>query len=281
MILIADSGSTKCHWVLCDQKEIILKCVTIGFNPFFIDSSKILSNLKKSELKKYKNEIRTVFFYGAGCSMKSKNKIIENAFSKFFLKADINIDHDINAACYAMCDNNESINCILGTGSNIAYYDGKKILENKPSIGYLIGDEASGNYFGKKILNLYFNKQLDKKLELEFKSTYELDWPHVMNKLYKKERVNVYLASFFPFIYKNKKHKVIKKIINKGLNDFFTLHILPYKNYKNISINFIGSVAYFLEYEIREIAKKYNCKINYIEQHPIDRLVDFHLKNLK
>ena len=157
MILIADSGSTKCSWALCDeQKNIILKCDTIGFNPYFIDKKRILEHLKNSALEKHKCEIETIFFYGAGCSSEDKNNIIKESLSEFFNNAIITIKHDIDAASYAMYNGKPNITCILGTGSNSCYFDGENIVEHAPSVGFLIGDEGSGNYFGKKILNLYF-----------------------------------------------------------------------------------------------------------------------------
>ena len=159
MILIADSGSTKCSWALCDKHGKLIKEIrTIGFNPYFIDKKNILKELKKSSLSEGAKEIKEVFFYGAGCSSKDKNNIIEESLQSFFINSKIIIKHDIDAACYAMYKGNPNITCILGTGSNSCFYDGKNIIENAPSLGFLIGDEASGNYFGKKILNIYFNK---------------------------------------------------------------------------------------------------------------------------
>ena len=152
MILIADSGSTKCSWALCDKKGTLIKEIkTIGFNPYFIDQPNILKHLEKSELNDYKKNIKDIFFYGAGCSSKNKNRIIELAFEEFFINGSINVSHDLDAACFAMYNGEPNITCILGTGSNSCYYDGKKIFEHGPSLSFIMGDEASGNYFGKNI----------------------------------------------------------------------------------------------------------------------------------
>ena len=281
MILIADSGSTKCSWALCNEKgNIVLECNTIGFNPYFIDSSNILKHLKKSVLEEHKNKIDTVFFYGAGCSSEDKNKIIKEALTVFFDNAEIIVRHDIDAACYAMYKNNPNITCILGTGSNSCYFDGKHILENAPSLGFLVGDEASGNYFGKKMLKLYFNKALSNDLMLKFESNYETNWPIIMENIYDNDRANVYLSKYFPFVSENKNHPIIKDIIYKGLNEFFDLHVLCYKDYKDTEINFIGSVAYYLSNEIHAVAKEHDCKIGDIIQNPIRKLISFHFDNM-
>ena len=282
MILIADSGSTKCSWALCDQHGTIIKEIkTIGFNPYFIDKENILKELKKSNLTEYSNEIKKVYFYGAGCSSEDKNSIIEESLQSFFINSNIFIKHDIDAACYAMYNGNPNITCILGTGSNSCFYDGKNIIENAPSLGFLLGDEGSGNYFGKKILNLYFNKIMPEDLMLKFESGFESDLSIIKENIYNNNRSNVFLSKYFPFVTENKNHPLIQNLIYDTLNDFFHLHVCCYENYKKLEINFIGSVGYFLSDEINIVAEKHNCKIGGIVKNPINNLIDFHFNKLK
>ena len=282
MILIADSGSTKCSWALCDQNGILIKEFrTIGFNPYFIDKKNILKELEQSNLTEYSKEIREVFFYGAGCSSKDKNNIIEESLQSFFINSKIVIKHDIDAACYAMYKGNPNITCILGTGSNSCFYDGESIVENAPSLGFLLGDEASGNYFGKKILTLYFNNLMPEELKIKFDSGFETDLTIIKENIYNNNRSNVYLSKYFPFISENKNHPIIQNLIFNSLNDFFNLHVCCYENYKDLEINFIGSVGYFLSDEINTVAKKHNCKIGGIVKNPINNLIDFHFNKIK
>ena len=282
MILIADSGSTKCSWALCDEGgNIVFECNTIGFNPYFIDENNILKNLNQSELVEHIDSIKNVIFYGAGCSDTEKNKIIEGPLQLFFKNAKVSIKHDIDAACYAMYNGNPNITCILGTGSNSCFYDGYSIFENAPSLGFLLGDEASGNYFGKKLLTLYFNKALPKDLSRKFEEGFETNLPIVKENLYGNNRANVYLSKYFPFVSENKNHTMIKDLIYNSLDEFFNLHVCCFKNHTEVEINFIGSVAYFLSDEIKIIAKKYNCKVGDIIKDPIYNLVDFHFDKIK
>jgi len=282
MILIADSGSTKCSWALCDKDGTLLEETdTIGFNPYFIDKHNILLNLEKSSLVECKNDIKSIYFYGAGCSSKDKNRLIEEPLQSFFKNAKVNVSHDIDAACFAMYNGTPNITCILGTGSNSCYYDGKNVVEHAPSLGFLLGDEASGNYFGKKILTLYFNKILPKVLRQKFESNFETDLSIIKKNIYGNDRANVYLSKYFPFISKNKNHPLIQDLIYKALDEFFSIHVSCFKNYKEVEINFIGSVAYFLSDEINIVAKKYSCKIGGIIKNPINNLVDFHFDKIK
>lgn len=282
MILIADSGSTKCSWALCNKYGKLIKEInTLGFNPYFIDKKNICKELAKSHLADDANEIKQVFFYGAGCSSKDKNNIIEESLQSFFINSKIIIKHDIDAACYAMYKGKPNITCIIGTGSNSCFYDGKDIIENAPSLGFLIGDEASGNYFGKKILNYYFNNVMPEDLKLKFEAGFENDLSIIKENIYNNNRSNVYLSKYFPFITENKNHPLIKEIIHQALDSFFKLHISCYDNYKDLEINFVGSVAYFLSDEINIVAKKYNCKIEGVVKNPINNLIDFHFNEAK
>jgi N-acetylglucosamine kinase-like BadF-type ATPase len=252
----------------------------MGFNPYFIDSTSICNKLNKSILKKYNDKINSIFFYGAGCSSKEKNEIIQNALSIFFTNAKISINNDITAACYAVYDDNPNITCVLGTGSNSCYFDGNYISEKAPSLGFLVGDEASGNYFGKKILNLYFNNVLTADLMRKFESSHETNWTVIMQNIYSNNRANVYLSKYFPFVSKNKDHPIIKDLIYTGLNEFFNLHVVCYKDYQKIEVNFVGSVAYYLSNEIYFVAKKCGCKVGEIIKNPLKSLVDFHCKKI-
>ena len=277
MILIADSGSTKCSWALCHANgKILNKYRTIGFNPYFINEKDILKYLEESDLEEHKDTITNVIFYGAGCSSKEKNNIILSPFKLFFKNANVIIRHDIDAACYAMYTGKPNITCILGTGSNSCFFDGKKIYEHAPSLGFLVGDEGSGNYFGKKAINLYFNKMLPDDLKANFEANFETNLATINNQIYNNSRANVYLAEFFPFILKNKNHPLIKDVIDKSLDEFFKIHVSCFTNYQEIDINFIGSVAYYLSDQIHTTAKKYHCKVNDIIQSPIENLVNYH-----
>lgn len=281
MILIADSGSTKCSWALCDEKGNLLKeCKTIGFNPYFINNDSIIHHLENSDLKNYKDDIMFVFFYGAGCSSKQANKIIELPFIQFFKNAEININHDLEAACFAMYDDKPNITCILGTGSNSCFYDGKNIIENAPSLGFIVGDEASGNYFGKKILNLYFNNIMSVKLKEKLESKFETDISIINKRIYNHNRPNVFLAEYFPFISETKKYPIIQDLIKDTLDEFINLHIKCFSNYKEVEINFIGSVSYYLSEEIHEAAKRHNFTVGKILKNPIKKLINFHFENI-
>lgn len=281
MILIADSGSTKCNWALCNPSGKIESIYsTVGFNPKFNSYKDIFNELSNSELINIKNNVQEVYFYGAGCSSKKRISILEKPLQNFFENSEIIVRHDLEAALKATYRESPLICCILGTGSNSCFYNGREIVENAPSLGYIAGDEASGNFFGKKLINLYVNKMMDESLVKRFEHWTDERKEDIIDNIYSSKRPNLYLASFFPFLYENRHEIVFEKIILSGIQEFFDLHIKCFKNYHQHPISFVGSVAFYLSDYLEIIAEKEKCKISEIIQSPINNLVKNHFSVL-
>ena len=277
MILIADSGSTKCDWAICTTDGKILSIhKTSGFNPKYSSFDSITSELNSSKLNSIKREIKEVYFYGAGCSSESRNIIIKNPLQAFFSNAEITIRHDLEAALKSTYRGTPIISCILGTGSNSCIFDGNNIIENAPSLGYIAGDEASGNFFGKQLINLYVNNALPKNIVEKFENWTPERKDEIIENIYSDQRPNLYLATFFRFMYKNREEEMFDSIFRKGIQHFFDLHIKCFENHKNYPLTFVGSVAYFLSDHINEIAKKEGMQVQEIVQSPIENLVSEH-----
>ncbi|PHR70861.1 MAG: N-acetylglucosamine kinase [Lutibacter sp.] len=282
MILIADGGSTKCDWIVLDDRgEILLKTRTKGLNPAVFKKEIIKNRLVENEaLKKYKTKIREVYFYGAGCGTKNPCIMLKDVFEDYFSNAIVAVKEDTYAATYAVTSE-PGIVCILGTGSNSSFFDGKTIHTSIPSLGYILMDEASGNYFGKKLIRDYFYKKMPEELRLKFASQYDLNADEIKLNIYKKENPNTYLANFAEFMFKSEQNEYFTSVLKKGIKDFFKNRIKPYDNYKEVPVHFVGSIAYFSSDVINQVAKKYNVKIGNIVRRPIDGLIEYHRKKLQ
>ena len=277
MILIADSGSTKCAWAVCNTDgEILSIDETLGFNPKYSSFESITSELNSSKLNSIKSDIQEVYFYGAGCSSEIKNIIIKEPLQSFFSNAKIIIKHDLEAALKSTYKGYPIISCILGTGSNSCVFDGNNIIENAPSLGYIAGDEASGNFFGKQLINLYVNNALPRNIVEKFENWTTERKDEIIENIYSVQRPNLYLATFFRFMYENKEEQIFDSIFRKGIQHFFDLHIKCFDNYKKYPLTFVGSVAYFLSDYINKIAKKEGMQVQEIVQSPIKNLVKEH-----
>lgn len=282
MIIIADSGSTKTDWVILNKDfSENSRTQTIGFNPYHIDSKSIESELtKNTTLKAFSHEVSHVYFYGSGCSADFLHKIIKDGFRPFFKNAKFTINHDLLAACYAAYRGQPAMICILGTGSNACYFDGKTIKEATPSLAYILGDEGSGNHLGKKLIHAYFSKKMPLHLANKFKDTYNLSVTELNINVYQKPLANAYLASFSKFVYEHRNEAFVHNLIYTSMSEFFENQVLPNPEARSCEVNFIGSVAHFYEDIIRAAASNYHLNVGHIVQKPIDALVDYHKKYL-
>jgi hypothetical protein len=280
MIVVAESGSTKCDWLLDDGKGHVHETFTIGFNPFFHTTDVVLEHLKaNTDLMKYALEIEEVHFYGAGCSSENRNAVIKVALETVFTQAKCHVGHDLNASAYSTYTGEPAITCILGTGSNSCYFDGNEVTEVIPALGYILGDEGSGSYFGKQILADYIYERLPKELQKDFKGRYQLTKEEIFSKVYNQRDANVFLASFMRFLVPHKEHPYFADIINKGLRQFAKIHITCYPNYREVPVHFVGSVSYYFQDVLRDIAGEMGFTVGNINKNPVSALLEYH-KNL-
>lgn len=280
MIAIADSGSTKTDWVILnDDLSEKLRTSTIGFNPYHIQSEVIEEELRKNKILSHIAEgIQNLYFYGAGTSADFLREIVRKGFMNFFPQAEFYIDHDLLGACYAAYRGKPCMVCILGTGSNACYFDGENLMESTPSLAYVMGDEGSGSYMGKKLIHAYFSNQMPKHLAQKFHDTYHLTIEELNVNVYQRPLANAYLASFSKFVYENKEDPFVQNLIYTAMDDFFRNQVIPNMQSLRPEVNFIGSVAHYYEDFIRSVAAGYQLEVGHIVQKPIDNLVDYHKK---
>ncbi|WP_160139210.1 BadF/BadG/BcrA/BcrD ATPase family protein [Chryseobacterium sp. c4a] len=280
MVAIVDSGSTKSDWVILDDfKKVFLKTETIGFNPNFINRELIAPEIQKnSNLILVKNSITKVFFYGSGCGVEKNRETIEVELKKVFGKAEIIVKEDLMAAAYAAYKGKPAIVCILGTGSNSCYFDGKDLKIELPSLGFLIGDEGSGSAIGKQLVRRYFMKKLPADLQSEFEADYKLTIEDALKNMYHAPRPNAYLADFNKFVVERKDHPYFVNMVFEEMKSFFEYQVMPYQEANDAEINFIGSIAYYYENILRSVAEELNLNVGHVVQKPIESLVDYHIK---
>lgn len=281
MYLIADSGSTKCDWMLLKDNNETESFSTMGFNPFFHNET-IISNAIKDNaaLAKYANDVELIFLYSAGCSSKELKLIVERGLLQVFTKANIYVDHDLVGAAFSTYSGTPGITCIMGTGSNSCFFDGDIVTEEVPALGYILGDEGSGSYFGKKLLADYLYKKLPTEINSLLQDELKLTKKEIFENVYMKPHANVYLASFMKIFSTYKENAYVKNTVAAGMKHFLENHVCCFANYKSVPVHFIGSIAFHFEDILKAEAKKLNIEVGNIIKKPIDGLVDYHLKYL-
>ncbi|WP_299765281.1 N-acetylglucosamine kinase [uncultured Dokdonia sp.] len=282
MILVVDSGSTKTDWIaLSDEGTMLFQTQTLGLNPQVL-SQEILTEriVNNFELYKHRNEVSRLYFYGAGCGVEKPRKLIKEVFEEFFKEAqEIIIKEDTYAALYATTDTEQrekAIVCILGTGSNCSYYNGNEIEQKVISLGYILMDDASGNYFGRQLLRDYKFNNIPEDLSTKFGNTYDLSSENIKNHLYKNPNPNTYLATFARFLIENKDHSYCQTLIKKGLSLFIENQIFQFPNAKEVPVHFVGSIAFYLKKELTTLLDQYGLIEGKILKRPIDGLVLHH-----
>ncbi len=282
MILIADSGSTKTDWRLIDENKQIHQFATQGMNPYFHTTEQITLVLKSELIPQFEsnilNLISNVFFYGAGCRVEDKKRIVEKALSEVFPKSKIEIYSDMLGAARSLCGKSVGIAAILGTGANTCYYDGKSIIENRTSTGYILGDEGSGAHIGKIFIQAFLNDELPKDIADRFVARFKLNKDDIIDAVYRQPMPNRFLASFSKFIYQNIKEQFVIDLVAACFNQFFDKHICKYEKHKEVKLSCTGSVAFYYSNILRAVATTKGVNIDTITETPIAGLTLYHLE---
>jgi N-acetylglucosamine kinase-like BadF-type ATPase len=276
MILIADSGSTKTTWSLLTVDGPV-SCDTAGFNPYYMDAS-VIGHILTDELDPEIGEaaVSSIHYYGSGCSTENNCNVVARALKEKFPAAEIEVNHDLLAAARALLGRHEGIACILGTGANSCAYDGARITENVPSLGYMFGDEGSGAYIGRRFLTAFLKKDLPKDIIKAFDETYRLSFEDILRAVYSGDNPGGFMASFTRFLSEHEHHDDIREIIFASFTDFFRESVSKYSRYKQVPVSFVGSVAFHFRHILNEAAWQQGISVGRIEQAPMEGLIRYH-----
>ena len=274
--LIADSGASKAEWHLLREgrgKTIL----TQGISPYFLDSDGIAQVLESELVKKLKGiTVERIFYYGTGCANPDNARAVRKALKRVFPEAKADVATDLLAAARALCGREKGLACILGTGSNACYFNGRTIERNSPGLGYVLGDEGSGAYLGRKVLQYYLYNTFDEELRARFDARFLTNPTEILDRVYKQPFPNRYLAGFTLFLAENRGHFMIENIIEDGLNDFFFQHLCKIPEVWKYPVGFVGSVAAGFQDKLRELCQSYEFELGTVLQKPMDGLVRYH-----
>jgi len=275
--LIADSGSTKADWSLLTAKEHF-RYKTQGISPYFLTAPQVRDILEKELLPQLPPgvQVEEIFYYGTGCSQPKSIQIMETALQAVWPAAAVFVSHDLMAAARALCQHSAGIASILGTGSNSCYYDGATIVHNNPGLGYILGDEGSGAYLGRKLLQYYCYHSFDDELLSRFDAKYHTSKDEILEQVYRKPMANRYLAGFAEFLGENRGHYIVENILEDGLNDFFFNHIYKYRESWTHPLHFTGSIAWHFRDVLQALCELYELQLGSVLRNPMEGLVKYH-----
>jgi N-acetylglucosamine kinase-like BadF-type ATPase len=286
MILIADSGSTKTDWALLKEDGTTFEVATQGINPFHQSQEQIAQLLREELLPKLKEEdysgdvpeefVTAIYFYGAGCTPEKSPRLAECLQACFLKATTVEVQSDLLGAARALCGKQPGIVSILGTGSNSCYYDGERMVQNTPALGYILGDEGSGATLGKRLVGDCLKGQLPAALCQAFLEEYHLTQAEIIERVYRQPLANRFLASLSPFLYQHRKEESVHQLLLSCFDDFFTRNLLAYPRE---SLYFIGSIAHYYREELTEVATRHGYTLARILQRPMEGLIRYHLNS--
>lgn len=281
MILLADSGSTKTSWCVSGSGNTKKFYSTSGINPFFRKTENIVDELQRDLVPKIKGTIEGIYFYGAGIVNEEKASVIKNALSTLFPGALLQVESDLLAAARSTLGNKSGIACILGTGSNSCLYNGNEITAHVPPLGFILGDEGSGAYLGRKLVGDYLKGIMPKKLSKKFQQQFPIEYHEFLNKVYKEEKPNRFLAGFVPFLKENIDSEYCDRIVKNAFNEFITRNVAQYENFQQLSICFVGSIAFHFQEQLLKVLVEKNITPGTVIKEPLLNLLHYHLQKSK
>ena len=277
MILIADSGSTKVDWSVVDNGKVVKRAFTKGINPFFQSEEEISNEIETTLILQLDTQdFDAVYFYGAGCTF-DKVEIAKRAIQKNIkVIKEVEVSTDMLAAARGLCGYSSGIACIMGTGSNSCYYDGKNIVDNVSPLGFILGDEGSGAVLGKLFVSDLLKNQLTPGLKEKFLEQFNLTTGDIIDRVYRKPFPNRFLSTFSPFISENLEDTTVRTLVMTSFKSFLKRNVMQYKNYDRLPIHFVGSVAFHFQEILKEAVEVMNMKPGKIIQSPMEGLIKYH-----
>jgi hypothetical protein len=251
---------------------------TMGFNPYFHNGDLVEEKMRATpKAMAYSAEVDRVYFYGAGSSTPKLCEVIAEGLRRVFANAQVHVGHDLEGAAFSTYTGEPAITCIIGTGSNSCFFDGETVSEEVPALAYILGDEASGSWFGKKLLAAHLYKRLDPAVEDDFNSTFGFTKDELINRVYKEPNANVFLASFMTFLGKHQEIPQVISWLEEGFQAFIDVHVKCFPNYKEVPVHFVGSVAYHFQDVLRHVCEREGIEMGNLVKRPVDGLAQYHV----
>lgn len=279
MVLIADSGASKTDWRILSENTIG-QAQSVGYNPFIQPIEQFDKEIREVLVPQIKLPVKKLFYYGTGCSSDKNRQNIRNVLERYFVDAEVEVQHDLLAAARSLCGEEKGIACILGTGANSCYYDGREIVENVTSLGFILGDEGSGADLGRRIVAGYLRKEMPDTLWDQFRKRFPMEKSEFLDRVYGQEMPSKFLGSFTHFLFQHLKDPYCYKLVYTGFSEFMERNVMRYQNFDSLKVHFVGSIAFYFSDVLRQVANDKGIALKNILESPIAGLTLYHKKDI-
>jgi N-acetylglucosamine kinase-like BadF-type ATPase len=277
MILIADSGSTKTDWKGSDGFGKVVTARTGGINPYYLPAEDIIKEIKEARQQLASADFEAIYFYGAGCSTPEKKDRILEGLSMVFPYSEMEVNGDLLGAARALCQTEPGIACIIGTGSGSCVYDGVRISKSIPSLGFILGDEGSGAFMGKKLVRDYLREEMPREMIQTISRDLGISKDIILENVNWKPMPSRYLGGFAKFIHDHLDNDYIMDLVSGSLKKFVDHYVIRYKEAHQYRIHFTGSIAMNFMKVLRNVLMEKNLKLGNVEDSPIQGMIEYHL----
>lgn len=274
MKLIIDAGSTKMDWALLEHGRVLKRLSTAGFNPNYASPQRLAEIISETDFPK--EDIAEVIYYGSGCRKAENAQMVGEVIQAHFPNCFPIISNDMMGAAHALLGREKGIACILGTGANSCRYDGVTITDRAVSLGYLVGDEGSGCYIGRKLARAYFYDLMPLELKVEFNNDYKLEINDFIDKVYHQPEPSKYLAGFVKFAGDHLDHPFIQELVKDCFRDFIKVFVLRYQDCHDLRVCFAGSVAFYFQYQLHECLSEEGLTMGKVMRSPMEGLIQMY-----
>lgn len=268
-LLIADSGGSKTDWCLIDSLGETKFFETASYHPNLVNEEWIES--KKDFWKEYTSVFDLeVYFYGSGCLKETNQKVIKNAFLEWGMNK-VEVKSDIYGAAKACFKDEDGIISILGTGSVMAFIENKNVAHLAGGLGYILGDEGSGYYFGKLLLQNFFNDTFTFECNIEITRLLG-DRNTIMQAVYGAKGKD-YIASL-PLIFVSTIFSEIGSLHEENIRLFIKMYFIDKQIVK--PVHFVGSYAFYNQEILGKVLEENDLKLGSVIKKPIEQLTEYH-----
>jgi len=279
MILLADSGSTKTHWVGLaggNGRELF----TEGLNPRLTSDDTFRDTLVRVRGELLKGDaVEEIWFYGAGCGTREvQSRVAQLLEATFGVEAcRVQVAGDLLGACRATCGASAGWVGILGTGSNLCYYDGVDIVRQRVSTGFILGDEGSGNHIGRRLLKDYLEERMPSRISAMFHDTYQMTTDQLIDRLYRQPYPNRFLASLASFADRHQQEPYVAAVLADCFGSFFD-QLEEYGYREGTCLHLVGGVTQSFAQMLAQVAASKGVELGVMMGDPMLGLVDYHRK---
>lgn len=277
MILIADSGATKTDWCgIYDNGEAV-SFKSEGYNPNYITLEYMVADMRKSLPENFPtDEVTNVYFYGSGVT-ELQYGFVREAVNTIFHNADVFVAMDLLASARALLGNEPGFAAILGTGTNSCTYDGNEITLNIDSLGFILGDEGSGAYMGKRLICDYIRGQMPQSAREIVSQHIKYSGDELIDIIYTKPFPNRFCAQYSKVIGENiGKDEYFYNLVVDSMRKLFENIITHYPDYQKYKFNCVGSVGYAYRDILKSVAAEFGMECGKIIPFPMEGLKEFH-----